>query len=1040
MIDFDDGLVKEFVLESKEHIDVIEKSLLELENNFESPNSELINQLFRAVHSMKGAAGFFGFKNLTNLSHKMETLMQKIRDNELKFTEIMFEPLFSGIDYLKQMLNDLDNSEKIDLSEISDKFTKLSEGKPISSKIKQNKKFVSFFDNLSDDFLNELKNNGKNNVFIIKLNLPVLLDSFSKFNLYISNLSALGKIMKFSNNYEDILSKKQLEYLEIIYDTIMEKDLVSVALNLKEENIFDVKELLEMNKKTVKTEKTEKIKTEVTEIKEELKEEIIDNSIKEELKDDLKKESENISKDLLKDTGTDSKKNKIIQDETIRVTLSHLNKLMNLAGELVLSRNQLLQTLNGKDIPVLNVLSQRITEMQENIMSTRMQPIENLFNKFTRVVRDLSKSVDKKIQLDIVSKNVEVDNTIIEAMSDPLTHLIRNAIDHGIETPKERIKAGKSQTGIVTLTAAHKGGHVIITIKDDGKGIDVNKIKEKAISKGLLKPEEFNNMSDKDIVNIIFRPGFSTAEKITAISGRGVGMDVVKTNLEKIGGTIEVETKLGTGSEFIITIPLTLAIIPTLIVEASMQKFAIPQINIVELVRLKSEDITERIEILGKSQVLRLREQLLPLVNLRNVLNLEPLFKNPETGEIQEDKRIGLIDRRLKQKDKQGNIINDSKNKGEARKETRRKGLNNTINIVVVSMGTNDFGIIIDKVLDTEEIVVKPLSHSLKKISLFSGATIMGDGKVILILDVANISKQANLSFRDVKQLSVIEQEKKTAESMLEKQDFFLFNLNSYEQFSIPLSLIERIEQFNSKDIQIIGNNEYINYLGKSLRIVRLENILNISKPTTQTEILHLIIPQLSAVKIGFVFSNIIDVRALNVMIDKDTIKSKGILGTAMVDEKITIFIDIYTIIEMVDPDNFKNINKNAKQNKKKKVLLAEDTPFFRSLVSGYITSAGYECIAKNDGLEAYEYLLANYKSIDIIVSDIQMPKMNGFELVKKIKTTEELAHFKVIALTSLDNPENIQQGKEAGFDDYQIKVDKEKLLESINKHLEMQK
>jgi len=1036
MIDFDEGLVKEFVLESKEHIDVIEKSLLELENNFESPNSELINQLFRAVHSMKGAAGFFGFKNLTNLSHKMETLMQKIRDNELKFTEVMFEPLFTGIDYLKQMLNDLDNSETIDLSAVSDKFTKLSEGKPISNINKQNKKFVSFFDNLSDNFLKELKNNGKNNIFIIKLNLPVLLDSFSKFNLYISNLSALGKILKFSDNYKDIIDKKQLEYLEIVYDTIMEKDLVSVALNLKEEHIFDVKELSDVNKKVkpqVST-KNEKAIIEPIEVKsvkqEEVKDEIIENTFKEEIKKEID----------TKDTNTDNKKNKVIQDETIRVTLSHLNKLMNLAGELVLSRNQLLQTLNGKDIPVLNVLSQRITEMQENIMSTRMQPIENLFNKFTRVVRDLSKSVDKKIQLDIISKNVEVDNTIIEAMSDPLTHLIRNAVDHGIETPKERIKAGKSQTGVVTLTAAHKGGHVIITIKDDGKGIDVNKIKEKAISKGLLKLEEFNNMSDKDIVNIIFRPGFSTAEKITAISGRGVGMDVVKTNLEKIGGTIEVETKLGTGSEFIITIPLTLAIIPTLIVEASLQKFAIPQINIVELVRLKSEDITERIEILGKSQVLRLREQLLPLVNLRNVLNLEPLFKNPETGEVQEDKRVGLVDRRLKQKDKQGNIVNDNKTKSDVRKETRRKGLNNTINIVVVSMGTNDFGIIIDKVLDTEEIVVKPLSHSLKKISLFSGATIMGDGKVILILDVANISKQANLSFRDVKQLSMIEQEKKTAESMLEKQDFFLFNLNSYEQFSIPLSLIERIEQFNSKNIQIIGNNEYINYLGKSLRIVRLENILNISKPATQNEILHLIIPQLSAVKIGFVFSNIIDVRALNVMIDKDTIRSKGILGTALVDEKITIFIDIYTIIEMVDPDNFKNINKNAKQNKKKKVLLAEDTPFFRSLVSGYITSAGYECIAKNDGLEAYEYLLANYKIIDIVVSDIQMPKMNGFELVKKIKTTEELAHFIVIALTSLDNPENIQQGKEAGFDDYQIKVDKEKLLESINKHLEMQK
>ncbi len=1048
MADFDESLIKEFISESKEHIAVTEAALLKLEDSYEDPDFDLINQVFRAVHSTKGAAGFFGFKNLGSLSHKMETLLQKIRDNVLKFEPYMFEYLFDGVDYLKQMLDDIEHSEELDLEYLMDILDKLANGENPDSPGENTPKSSAAVKNeekkeekisgssselpLSESWIKNVLEKAENNVFFISLDLPVVVKEFSGLTDYFDNLKALGNILEISENYETILKSEKLEKVELVYDTIMEDNLLSVALDISDSDVyvFDEDIINKIKRTPVKKLVKQEESKETTE-KAENKEKVLKSKPVEESKvtsyTNEAKKSPKKTKNL-----------KINKEDTIRVSLSHLNKLMDLAGELVLSRNQLIQIQGGKDIPVLSVLSQRITEMQENIMATRMQPIDNLFSKFKRIVRDLSKNIGKKIKLVIDSKGVEVDNTIIEAMGDPLTHLIRNSVDHGVEMPMKRLELGKAETGTVNLHAEHKGGHVIITVKDDGNGIDYRKVGAKAVSKGIITEEELARMDEKDIIKLILKPGFSTAEKVTSISGRGVGMDVVKTNLDKIGGTIDITTKIGYGTEFLITIPLTLAIIPTLIAKASNYRFAIPQINIIELVRLKAEEINERIEVLGDSQVLRLREKLLPLVDLKNILNLESYYKDPETGELKEDRRGGILDRRLKKvgenedKGLAGNLIN---RKGPA---TRRVSEYNSRNIVVVSMGTNEFGIIIDEILDTEEIVVKPLNKKLKKINLFSGATIMGDGKVILILDVSNIARKANLAFKETKKLNKIEMEKKVAEDMMEKQDFFVFNIGGHEQFSIPLSLIERIEKFDVNDVQVIGSKEYINYLGESLRLIKIEEYLDISYPedglkTTK----HLIIPQISKVKVGIVFESIVDVTSMNAKIDEKTIQGNGIMGTAMVDDKITLFLDIFEIVEIAEPELFKDINDSVPESdddRVKNVLLVEDTPFFRNLVSGYIKSAGYECVTKNDGQEAYEYLMSNHNDVDLIVSDIQMPRMDGFELVAKIKAEPLLSHFKVLALTSLDSPENIQKGLDVGFDGYQIKVDKEKLLDSIDK------
>ncbi|MDH4317799.1 MAG: chemotaxis protein CheA, partial [Desulfobulbaceae bacterium] len=339
-----------------------------------------------------------------------------------------------------------------------------------------------------------------------------------------------------------------------------------------------------------------------------------------------------------------------VAETTIRVNVSLLDQLMNMAGELVLARNQLLQTIGAKDYRNLDASGQRIdlvtSELQEAIMLTRMQPIGNVFNKFPRVVRDLAKKLGRQIDLTIVGKDVELDKTIIEAINDPLTHLIRNSVDHGIEKPNDRLQKGKSPRGIIILKAYHEAGQVVIEISDDGKGIDGDKILAVAINKGLVPPEQAKMMSVKEKINLILLPGFSTAEKVTDVSGRGVGMDVVKTNLDKLGGSIEIESEVGKGSNIRIKLPLTLAIIPSQIIMTGGERYAIPQVNLEELLLIPAAKVKERVERVGDAEVVRLRGNLLPLLRLADVLGIERTFDDPETGEPQPDKRINIADRR----------------------------------------------------------------------------------------------------------------------------------------------------------------------------------------------------------------------------------------------------------------------------------------------------------------------------------------------------------------------------------------------------------
>jgi two-component system chemotaxis sensor kinase CheA len=460
----------------------------------------------------------------------------------------------------------------------------------------------------------------------------------------------------------------------------------------------------------------------------------------------------------------DSERHPAAADANIRVGVGLLDKLMDLVGELVLTRNQILQFNTEREDPALNVTSQRLnlitTELQEGVMKTRMQPIGVVWNKLPRVVRDMAIALGKQIQLEMDGAETELDRTIIEAIKDPLMHLIRNACDHGIETPEIRIAAGKAPQGRLALRAFHEGGQVNIEICDDGAGIDVARVKQKAIEKGLLRPEQAEKLSERDALGLIFLPGFSTAQAVTNISGRGVGMDVVKSHIEKIGGVVDLFSRPGEGATVKIRIPLTLAIIPGLIIASGGERFVIPQVSLLELIRIEGDSVEKHIEYVHGTPVYRRRGTLLPIAYLNRVLGLKPADESE------------------------------------------------AVSIVVLQAEDRQFGLVVDGINDTQEIVVKPLGKQLKGLTLYAGATIMGDGRVALILDVLGIGQRAAVFGESHEAARVAEKEK--AQSKSERQRLLLFRAGSFERLAIPLSLVARLEEFPRSAIEHAGGGQVI--------------------------------------------------------------------------------------------------------------------------------------------------------------------------------------------------------------------------------------
>ena len=546
-----------------------------------------------------------------------------------------------------------------------------------------------------------------------------------------------------------------------------------------------------------------------------------------------------------------------VGDSTIRVDVSLLDKLMTRVGELVLARNQILQHAARAENTEMNSAAQRLnlitSELQEGVMKTRMQPIGNVWAKFPRVVRDLAFQLNKQIGIDLEGKETELDKTIIEAIKDPLTHLVRNSVDHGIESPSVRIAAGKNPEGRLLLRAYHEGGQVNIEITDDGAGLNLDRIRKKAIEKGILSADQANRLTDQEASQLIFAAGFSTAEQVTSVSGRGVGMDVVKTNIERIGGVIDVQSRSGAGTTVKIKIPLTLAIIPALTVMCEGDRYAIPQVSLLELVRLEGDEARSRIETIYGAPVYRLRGKLLPLVYL--------------------SERLGL-----------------------ATVETRRRQTEecDAVNIVVLRADDRQFGLIVDKVCDTEEIVVKPLGKQLKRISEYAGTTIMGDGGVALILDVKGLAAASGLTgeLRNRRNAETNDESQRRADF---QESMLLVDVGDTRRYALPISMVARLEKIPSDSIELADGREVIQYRGAILPLVRLTGVVGApAESSGNPEAIQVVVYDQNDLRFGLIVGRILDSCEVSLRQRPADAPASHLLGSYVIHQRVTDVVDMH--------------------------------------------------------------------------------------------------------------------------------------------------
>ncbi len=546
-----------------------------------------------------------------------------------------------------------------------------------------------------------------------------------------------------------------------------------------------------------------------------------------------------------------------VSDSSIRVDVGLLDTLMTLVGELVLARNQIMQFSasqeDGAFLGTVQRLNLLTTELQAGVMKTRMQPIGNVWAKFPRVVRDLAVACGKQVRFEMDGRETELDKTIIEAIRDPLTHMVRNAVDHGIEPPADRVKAGKSPDGRLTLHAAHEGGKVIIELADDGGGIDPQRVRAKAVAAKVVTAEEAAKLSDRELVNLVFLPGFSTADKVTHFSGRGVGMDVVRTNIEKIGGAVDIESRVGLGTTVTMKIPLTLAIIPALTVTSAGDRYAIPQVSLLELVRLDAEQAHARVEHIHGQPVYRLRGALLPLV---------------------------YLDRHLH---------------GDAAPAHDRD-----VNIVVLQADDRQFGLVVDAVHDTEEIVVKPLQKQLKGVAAYAGATIMGDGRVALILDVLGLAQGANVLAGPRGRGHA---DRAATVPTAARDSLLVFAPTGGGRMAIPLSLVSRLEEFPRAMLEQTGPRDVVQYRGEILPLVdvsrelgRLAGSTIASHGSTADTV-----PVVVCGSVGLVVGAILDIADADVA-GRAKASRPGVLFTGIVQGRVTEFLDVGAVTAGVQP------------------------------------------------------------------------------------------------------------------------------------------
>lgn len=1069
----DDETLELYIEESREHLADIENDLLTIESDGADINEALVNKVFRAAHSLKGGAGFFNLSKIKELAHRCESVLDMVRSRELVPNPEIINNLLLAFDKLREMINNIAASDQADIADFIVALTGLtdahlpparkgSSARMVDIKLPDGRKVMevseldmaladkegSFLYIINYDLINDVQRQGKTPLDVI------------------NSLCDVGKILECTVDLAAVGTLDDEPFSQIpfyvLFGSIVKPDMASAIFEVDDDKVqvYDISQIQPApaapsaseampTPKTLPDATPPEIKPSPSQTPPAASQPTTPLPQAPALKTanpEPQPEPEPIPQVAAPSAPKSAGAVASSGETSLRVNVAVLETLMNLAGELVLSRNQLLEAINQNDQRTIQVCGQRLnmvtSELQEAIMLTRMQPIGNIFSKFNRVVRDISRTLGKEVDLNITGKEVEMDKTIIEGLNDPLTHLVRNAVDHGIEMPPERARSGKKPTGTINLKAFHEAGQVVIEISDDGKGIDPQKIAAAAVKKGLVTADQVKAMSDKERTALIMLPGLSSAEQVTDISGRGVGMDVVKTNLDKLGGQVDIESEMGKGSTFRVKLPLTLAIIPCLLVSVSDDRYAVPQINVDELIRIRAAQVKKRIEIVGNAEVLILRGKLIPIVHLADMLGIARTFVD-EDGVRKPDQRDRVADRRSPATPLFGDESkaeepspHESENAPEApsKRSDRRYRANSDLNIMVVTAGNFQYGLVVEELHDTVEIVVKPLGRHLKHLREYAGATIMGDGSVGLILDVAGMAELSSLSsLAGSTRAEELAAETAARDQYQDVQSLLLFRNDPTEQCAVPLDLVDRVEQVGASQIEHVGGRAVLQYRGESMPLFKLSDVAGV-KPLPDQEELVVIVFQIAERNVGLLAVMPVDVVETQVRIDQSTLVQTGILGSSIINKLTTQIVDIYGLVETLHPEWFENRHKNRPQTAEqaKTILLVEDSDFFRNQLKRYITDDGHQVITAEDGAIAWELLQKEKARIRLVVTDIEMPNMDGFELTQKIKSHPEFQHLPVIAVTSLAGDEDVARGREVGVDEYQIKLDKDRLLECI--------
>jgi len=936
-----DDLLREFLTETFESLDVVDVELVKFEQD---PNNEaILSNIFRLVHTIKGTCGFLGLPRLEALAHAAETLMGKYRDGA-EVTGQGVTVILHTLDRIKEILGELEATEAEPAGDDSDLISQL------------------------EAFSEAAENGGEPPVAEVVDEAPAA--------------DAAGADEPAEAADAPIEVKEAERGLRPGEVSLDELERAFQEASGPEDGGVAPPDPTEGSEEAMAAKAAAEAAEPAAEAKPAAKK-----------KADAKKAA---AKPAAPKGEEGQQRESSVANQSIRVNVDTLENLMTMVSELVLTRNQLMEMVRRLDDSEFKVPLQRLSnvtaELQEAVMQTRMQPIGNAWQKLPRIVRDLSNELGKKIDLNMVGADTELDRQVLDLIKDPLTHMVRNSADHGLEMPEDRLANDKSETGTITLRAYHEGGHIIIEIADDGHGLNTDRIREKVIENGLASPAELDDKTDAQIHKYIFAAGFSTAAAVTNVSGRGVGMDVVRTNIELIGGSVDLVSVAGKGTTFTIKIPLTLAIVSSLIVESGAQRFAIPQLAVVELVRAK-QGSDARIERINDTPVLRLRSNLLPLVYLDELLLLN---KN-------------------RKPDAEGNVRPATAERSESF-------------VIVSQVGNAQFGIVVDTVFDTEEIVVKPSSTMLRDITMFSGNTILGDGSVIMIIDPNGIAQCVS---REVAGHVDDEDENEITLGGDEKTSLLIFRAGSGEPKAVPLSLVTRLEEVAVDEVEISDGKPVVQYRGKLMPLQKVRPDQEMRKEGRQPVLVFTD----DGRSMGLVVDEIVDV--IDAKLDLDiTSESEGMLGSAIVREKATEIIDVAHFLTLAFEDWFARADDRRDGEQAKRLLLVDDSPFFRNMLAPLLNVAGYKVTTAADPHEAFQLRDAGAQ-FDIIISDIEMPGMDGFDFAEAVRSDAAWGNTPIVAMSSRTSREDIERGHKVGFSDYVAKTDRDGLIDVLRETLE---